>query len=85
MELGAKMQPGLFDVQLRFEKTDKNGDTLHQLNDVIDRESFLMPVLYRLPNYATAVRKAEGARKGKPQGLEVGQTRAKRHPYPLDQ
>jgi IS5 family transposase len=34
------MQTGLFDWQFRFEKLDKNGDPLHQLNDVVDWESF---------------------------------------------
>jgi IS5 family transposase len=34
------MHTGLFDWQLRFEKLDRNGDPLHQLNDVVDWESF---------------------------------------------
>jgi IS5 family transposase len=34
------MQTGLFDWQFRFEKLDKSGDPLRQLNDVIDWESF---------------------------------------------
>lgn len=34
------MQTGLFDWQFRFEKLDKGGDPLRQLNDVIDWESF---------------------------------------------
>ena len=34
------MQTGLFDWQFRFEKLDKSGDPLRQLNDVIDWECF---------------------------------------------
>ena len=34
------MQTGLFDWQFRFEKLEKNGDPLRQLNDVINWESF---------------------------------------------
>jgi IS5 family transposase len=34
------MQTGLFDWQFRFEKLDKNGDPLGQLNDVVPWESF---------------------------------------------
>ena len=34
------MQTGLFDWQFRFEKLDRNGDPLHQLNDVVAWESF---------------------------------------------
>lgn len=34
------MQTGLFDWQFRFEKLEKNGDPLRQLNDVIPWESF---------------------------------------------
>lgn len=34
------MQTGLFDWQFRFEKLDKSGDPLRQLNNVIDWESF---------------------------------------------
>ena len=34
------MQTGLFDWQFRFEKLDKSGDPLRQLNDVIDWEYF---------------------------------------------
>ena len=34
------MQTGLFDWQFRFDKLEKNGDPLRQLNDVIPWESF---------------------------------------------
>ena len=34
------MQTGLFDWQFRFDKLDKSGDPLRQLNDVIDWECF---------------------------------------------
>lgn len=34
------MQTGLFDWQFRFEKLEKNGDPLRQINDVIPWESF---------------------------------------------
>ena len=34
------MQTGLFDWQFRFEKLEKNGDPLRQLNDIINWESF---------------------------------------------
>ena len=34
------MQTGLFDWQFRFEKLEKYGDPLRQLNDVINWESF---------------------------------------------
>jgi IS5 family transposase len=34
------MQTGLFDWQFRFEKLEKNGDPLRQLNEVINWESF---------------------------------------------
>jgi IS5 family transposase len=37
---GAKMQTGFFDWQFRFEKLEKNGDPLRQLNDVINWERF---------------------------------------------
>ncbi|MDY6837421.1 MAG: IS5 family transposase [Thermodesulfobacteriota bacterium] len=34
------MQTGLFDWQFRFEKLEKNGDPLRQLNEVVNWESF---------------------------------------------
>ena len=40
------MQTGLFDWQFRFDKLDKSGDPLRQLNDVIDWECFRPTLLY---------------------------------------